>query len=46
MRFIGPVSNGVKVIAALHQRIYRIVNSDEADTFLGEVDLNQVGYVD
>ena len=36
VEFVGPVADGVEVIAALHCGIHAIVDSDEADILLGK----------
>ena len=45
VEFVGPVTDGVEVVAALHQGIYAVVDRDEADTLLREVDLRVLSHL-
>ena len=39
MEFVGPVTDRIKVVAALHQGIHAIIDRDKADTLPRKVDL-------
>ena len=45
VKLVGPVADGVEVIAALHRGIHAIVDSDEADILLGEIYLHVVAHL-
>ena len=45
VKLVGPVADGVEVIAALHCGIHAIVDSDEADILLGKIYLHVVAYL-
>ena len=42
---LGPVADGVEVIAALHCGIHAIVDSDEADILLGKIYLHVIAHL-
>ena len=45
VKLVGPVADGVEVIAALHCGIHAIVDSDEADILLGKIYLHVVAHL-
>ena len=45
MEFVGPVSDRIKVVAALHQGIHAIIDRDKADTLFRKVDLRVLSYL-
>ena len=46
MEFVGPVTDRIEVVAALHQGIHAVVDRNEADAFLREVDLRVLSYLE
>ena len=42
---LGPVADGVEVIAALHRGIHAIVDNDETDILLGKIYLHVVAHL-
>ena len=42
---LGPVADGVEVIAALHRGIHAIVDRDEADILLGKINFHVVAHL-
>ena len=42
---LGPVADGVEVIAALHRGIHAIVDRDEADILLREINFHVVAHL-
>ena len=45
VEFVSPVTDGVEVVAALHQGIHAVVHCDKADAFLREVDLRVLSHL-
>lgn len=45
VKLVGPVADGVEVIAALHCGIHAIVDSDEADILLGKIYLHVIAHL-
>ena len=45
MELVGPVANGVEVVAALHQGIHSVVDRNEPDTLLREVEFRQLSHL-
>lgn len=45
VKLVGPVADGVEVIAALHCGIHAIVDRDEADILLGKIYLHVVAHL-
>ena len=46
MEFVGPVTDRIKVVAALHQGIHAIIDRDKADTLFRKVDLRVLSYLE
>lgn len=46
VEFVGPVTDRIEVVAALHQGIHAVVDRNEADAFLREVDLRVLSYLE
>ena len=45
MEFISPVTDGIKVHAALQQEIHAVVDRDEAGSLLWKVDLRVLSHL-
>ena len=46
VEFVGPVTDRIKVVAALHQGIHAIIDRDKADTLFRKVDLRVLSYLE
>ena len=45
MELVGPVANGVEVVAALHQGVHAVIDRDKPDALLREVELRQLAHL-
>ena len=45
VELVGPVADGVEVVAALHQGVHTVVDRDEPDALLWEVELRQLTHL-
>ena len=46
MQLVGPVADGVEIIAPLHQGIHPVIHRDEPHPLLREVDLGVVAHLE